>query len=118
MENYKKHFTQILLATLTLTLSLGAYSQEIETKMLLPGPDGVVMAIGGLFNYKLENKNNNFPTPNEIITIYKSNVKGKKNQKIATISFPASASEMEKKMSPELKTDVLNQLKTDNMQNA
>jgi len=118
MENYKKHFTQILLATLTLTLSLGAFSQEIETKMLLPGPDGVVMAIGGLFNYKLENKNNNFPTPNEIITIYKSNVKGKKNQKIATISFPASASEMEKKMSPELKTDVLNQLKTDNMQNA
>src|SRR5690554_4421090 len=118
MKNYKKYFIQILLASFTLTLSMGAHSQEKQTKMLLPGPDGVLMAIGELFNYKQENRKNNLPAPNEIITIYKSGLKGKNDQKIASISFPASGAEMEKELSPMLKADILKQLKTDNMQNA
>lgn len=118
MNNYKKNLIRLAIAFVVLITSSRAHSQEVQAKMLLPGPDGVVMTIGELFTYKQGGATGYFPSSDVTIEIYKTSQGGSSDQHIAMVSFPASAAEMEKGMSPELRADLLKHLKATTMQQA
>lgn len=118
MNNYKKNLIRLALAFVVLMTSSRAHSQDVQATMLLPGPDGVVMTIGELFAYKQGEATGYFPSPDVKIEIYKTRQQGSSDQHVATVSFPASAAELEKGMSPALKADLLKYLKAATMQQA
>ncbi|MEC3881308.1 fibronectin type III domain-containing protein [Parapedobacter sp. 10938] len=118
MNNYKMNLIRLTLAFVALTASMRVHGQEVQTNMLLPGPDGVVMTIGELFTYKQGETTGFFPSPEVKIEIYKTPQRGSSDQHVATVSFPASAAEMEEGMGQALKADLLKYLKAATMQQA
>lgn len=89
--------------------------QELESNWIFPGPKKTIVLAAAAFSS--EGVSGRTVNPTERIMIERADNGSKKFKKLAEISFPASSSEFEKRLGGYI-TDVCNQLKCKNVQQA